>query len=304
MNHKQPSKYRIVSIDALRGFALFGILVVNIFVFHAPYAHYGPFYMQFPPEEMMVLQWMIALFAGKFMFLFAFLFGYGCWLQYQKYDDYFAFRSFWTRRMLILAGFGLLHVLLFSFGDILLPYALLGLLLPLCIRWKSWQIALLAVLVYAVPVYEFVARQQLGYEAIFMQSDYSLADYIHIYTQGSIWDRFQLRMYDYWSFRNEKLIMYIPKELGLFLAGILAGRAKLAEHLNTKKALIFVGIAATIMITWASFRSTFRGYMGEDMNILYSALFGSLTIFIEAIHGFLYVIAFWLLWKWNTFKIA
>ena len=187
MNHKQPTTYRIVSIDALRGFALFGILVVNIFVFHAPYAHYGPFYMQFPEEEMMILQLMIALFAGKFMFLFAFLFGYGCWLQYQKYENYFAFRSFWTRRMLILAGFGLLHVLLFSFGDILLPYALLGLLLPLCIRWKNWQIALLAVLVYAIPVYEFVARQQLGYEPIFMQSDYSLEDYIHIYTQGSIW---------------------------------------------------------------------------------------------------------------------
>ena len=97
--------------------------------------------------------------------------------------------------------------------------------------------------------------------------------------------------------------MYIPKELGLFLAGILAGRAKLAEQLNTKKALIFVGIALATVIGWLFLRSPFKAYLGEDMNILSSALFGSLTIFVEIIHGFLYIIGFWLLWKWNIFRL-
>lgn len=34
---------RIHSIDAMRGFALFGILVVNFLSFHSPYTHIDPF---------------------------------------------------------------------------------------------------------------------------------------------------------------------------------------------------------------------------------------------------------------------
>ncbi len=85
---------RIHQIDALRGFALFGILVVNIFVFHAPYAHYGPFYYQFEGLNLSVIEHTIFLFVGKFMFIYAFLFGYSFWMQYEKVEEKSVFRQF------------------------------------------------------------------------------------------------------------------------------------------------------------------------------------------------------------------
>ena len=73
-------KQRILEIDALRGLALFGILVVNIFVFHAPYAHYGAFYFQFEGLDKQIVENMIFFFGGKFMFIYAFLLDivFGC----------------------------------------------------------------------------------------------------------------------------------------------------------------------------------------------------------------------------------
>ncbi|MGB0431634.1 MAG: DUF418 domain-containing protein, partial [Bacteroidia bacterium] len=67
---------RIEEIDALRGFALFGILVVNLFVFHAPYSYYSEFYGAFTGIEASVVNLVITYFGGKFLFIFAFLFGY------------------------------------------------------------------------------------------------------------------------------------------------------------------------------------------------------------------------------------
>ena len=111
---------RIYQIDALRGFALLGILVVNIFVFHAPYSHYSAFYLTFEGVEAAVVETIVTFFAGKFMFIYAFLFGYSFWLQFEKKGQEQLFKAYWYRRMLILAGFGILHGILYVIGFFLL----------------------------------------------------------------------------------------------------------------------------------------------------------------------------------------
>lgn len=73
---------RITHIDAIRGFALFGILVVNILVFSSVY--YGSGFL--PPAGRtgldLVLAFMVsAVFELKFYLLFLFLFGYSVTLQ-------------------------------------------------------------------------------------------------------------------------------------------------------------------------------------------------------------------------------
>ena len=226
---------RIHQIDALRGFALFGILVVNIFVFHAPYPHYGEFYFQFAGTEIRVLENMFFFFAGKFMFIYAFLFGYSFWLQYEKAELKSNFKSYWNRRMLLLAAFGLLHILLLSFGDILLPYAILGLSLPFFARLSNKKVLLWSFLIYLIPVYEFVLRGFVEYPSIFMQPVVPLENYIEINGQGSFFEILRLRLQDYFSLKNEKLIVYIPKEISLFLIGRLAAKSKLASKLDIRQ---------------------------------------------------------------------
>lgn len=71
------------------------------------------------------------------MFIFAFLFGYGAELQFRKWGTVSLFNPYWYRRMSILALFGLVHIMFFWFGDILLPYAILGFSVPYWLKQKA-----------------------------------------------------------------------------------------------------------------------------------------------------------------------
>ena len=288
---------RLHQIDALRGFALFGILMVNIFVFHAPYAYYGQFYGQFTGTEKMVLDNMIFFFGGKFMFIYAFLFGYSFWLQYQKWQDKQAFRRFWNRRMWLLAGFGVLHILLLSFGDILLPYALLGLSLPFFARLRLRWILLSFLLIYLIPVYEFVLRGFFDFPSVFMQPVTELDSYIEINRQGSALEIFGLRLRDYFSLVSEKLVMYMPKEISLFLVGMLAGRAELANKIKVRHGLLFCVFAVLVVGGMYFYRPNLIAFFDYKNSVIQRTVLGLAIHFYEFMHGGLYIVGFFLLWK-------
>ncbi len=147
---------RLAQVDALRGFALFGILVVNIGVFASPFYGAGvpdPVYSR--PVDLAV-GWLIAwLFETKFYLLFSFLFGYSFTLQMAAAErGGAAFTPRFLRRLAGLAVLGGVHAVLFYQGDILVTYALLGLGLLLCrrmdprraLRVSLWLIVLAATL--------------------------------------------------------------------------------------------------------------------------------------------------------------
>ena len=121
----QHTKNRVHKIDALRGFALFGILFVNIFAYHVPWSHYSEFYASLSGNEKLYHEIMKFFFGDNFFFIFSFLFGYGFWMQYSKYQNK-SFNQYWAKRMTGLLGFGILHVVFLAYGDILIPYAILG----------------------------------------------------------------------------------------------------------------------------------------------------------------------------------
>jgi len=117
---------RDVLPDLLRGLALLGIVVVN-----APYL--GSSTIGFSPEavastvDAVAAFLVVALAQGKFFLLFSFLFGYS--LSYVLRDDRPDGRARFRRRLLVLAAFGVAHALLLFAGDILLTYAVLGVVL-------------------------------------------------------------------------------------------------------------------------------------------------------------------------------
>lgn len=136
---------RIATLDVLRGFALLGILLMNIEGFVGPL-----------DEAMTGLNPLLRgadrvadaavylLVQGKFYTLFALLFGMGFAVMAQRAEAARrAFGGFFVRRSAALLLIGVLHATLLWSGDILVSYALLAFMLlafrEAPTRWLPWM---------------------------------------------------------------------------------------------------------------------------------------------------------------------
>lgn len=122
---------RLVLVDALRGFALFGVLAANMRAFNLPLMLYDAPEKIFPSRPDVWVQALLDVFiSGKAYTLFAFLFGLGFAIQMTRSQARSPrFPWFYLRRLGALALFGSIHGFVIWDGDILLPYALAGFLL-------------------------------------------------------------------------------------------------------------------------------------------------------------------------------
>ncbi|HRQ65687.1 MAG TPA: DUF418 domain-containing protein [Xanthomonadaceae bacterium] len=126
---------RIEALDVLRGFALLGILLVNFEFFTRPIQ---AVVMGLDPELVGVDRMVgiaTQVFAqGKFYSLFSMLFGMGFAVMLARGVERGGFFMTYLRRILALLGIGLVHALLIWSGDILVSYALFGIVLLLFFR--------------------------------------------------------------------------------------------------------------------------------------------------------------------------
>jgi uncharacterized protein len=123
---------RFFAVDALRGFALLGILAMNIVHFAWPEVVYGNPLRGggFDGTDRAVWFFNHLFFAGKMMTLFSMLFGAGLVLMDQRAAKRGAsIRGVYYRRILWLLVIGLIHAYLIWSGDILVLYAECGLFL-------------------------------------------------------------------------------------------------------------------------------------------------------------------------------
>lgn len=122
-----PTK-RIDALDAIRGFALFGILFINAYAISHPG---GPpaFQSNATGLNKAVLFFLIFFIESKFFTLFSLLFGVGFSIQLSSAKQKGIASTFFLRRMSGLLLFGLVHIVLIWEGDILFIYAITGILL-------------------------------------------------------------------------------------------------------------------------------------------------------------------------------
>lgn len=144
---------RIELVDALRGFAVMAILLVhNVehFIFSV-YPENSPAWLA--TLDAGTLNVIFALFAGKAYAIFSILFGFTFYIQCENQrlaGKDFGYRFLW--RLVGLALLATLNAAFFPAGDVLMLYAVMGLILFVVRKWSDKAILILAVLFSLQPI--------------------------------------------------------------------------------------------------------------------------------------------------------
>lgn len=164
---------RIEVVDALRGFAVMAILLVHSlehFIFPVyPDPAAQPDWLNILDQG--VFSVIFSLFAGKSYAIFALLFGFTFFVQYNnqavKGKD-FGYRFLW--RMLLLTLFATLNAAFFPAGDVLLLFAIVGIFLFLVRKWSNKAVLITAIILLLQPIEWF------HYIASLINPEYTLPD--------------------------------------------------------------------------------------------------------------------------------
>jgi len=252
----RSSQKRQALPDQLRGFALLGIIVVNM-----PFlavSNIGIWELEFSNLSDKVVAFLIvALAQGKFYLLFAFLFGYSLTLILKSGSINSISKYF--RRLVGLALLGAGHAYLFFIGDILIGYALLGVVLVLFVS-RSTRTVLIASafsyligLAFLVLVF-FETRGNENSAGGFITNPTALDEAI----KGSFLDSVVGRA----NFLPEALLVQIVinwfPALSMFLLGLACGRVGLlsdpTKYIRIWRSCVivgvFVGLPAGVASAW------------------------------------------------------
>ena len=145
---------RIETLDAIRGFALLGIFIMNMPYFNTSFfagadgSHLWP---QWWDESAAIFRDVV--FGGKFNSMFSMLFAIGFTIQLERLLAREPQRAvaIYVRRIFWLLVFGILHACLFWTGDILHMYALLGFLLLALRRLPDRAVVILIIACLLYP---------------------------------------------------------------------------------------------------------------------------------------------------------
>ncbi len=144
---------RIDVVDALRGFAIMGILLVHSlehFIFPV-YPVNSPQWLQIIDEG--VLNIIFTLFAGKAYAIFAILFGFTFYIQHnnqKRRGGDFGYRFLW--RLVLLIAFATLNAAFFPAGDVLLLFVAVGPILFITRNWSNKAILITSIIFLLQPV--------------------------------------------------------------------------------------------------------------------------------------------------------
>ncbi len=260
---------RFESIDTLRGFALLGILVPNMVAFSWPMAAMtNPTIISDAPANELAHTITSTAFLGKFMFLFAMLFGSGVVMYARKFDhadDQGNYRTklrtgagLWYSRCSWLLLFGLIHAYFFWYGDILTYYAAAGLTLMWWTRRLNPKLQFFGgIALYYLGSVFMIAFSAFGYWAFSAghitvnELSADPAAEIAGYT-GTYIDAFKTRFFITLIMQITIGILFLPllwgimsMGMGLTRMGILTGERSLKFYVISAIILLGIGIPLT-----------------------------------------------------------
>jgi uncharacterized protein len=230
-----PVSQRVVLLDVLRGCAILGILLANITGFSG-YAFLSPqqdasLWASCADGE--ISQAMTALIEGKFYSLFSLLFGIGFAVILERCEQRGANPvRILSRRYFGLLAIGLIHSILIWYGDILVLYALLGLLLLAFRRLRVrallwWAIGLLLspIPLYALGLALQPATSDSGgppHALIESLNAFRSGGYVEIVSGNLTLSTF--------NWLRRLILMFYPRVFGMFLLGVALGRMRILQN--------------------------------------------------------------------------
>jgi uncharacterized protein len=217
-------KERIELLDIFRGFAVYGIFVVNIEAMNCTWANQGGFYDQFTSFfEKAVMHSHHLFFYSKFFPIFSLLFGIGLTLQVMKIKDKSSV-GFFFRRMGALFLFGILHIVFLWGGDILHLYAVLGIATLFFIDRSNKLLIGLSLLFLLFPFYDQLSSwifEVLSFNPEMFIQKYKPEEISALIKTGSYWKGAIFRLEEYVSLIPMVGFYILPMVFAMFLLGMV-----------------------------------------------------------------------------------
>ncbi|MFC4409520.1 DUF418 domain-containing protein [Chungangia koreensis] len=236
-----PLQERVIAIDMMRGFALLGIFIANMLLFHTPFYYIDPYSWFTVPADKEAFRWIDIFVQASFYPLFSMLFGYGLAMQHRKtVERGISFTPLAVRRLSVLLLFGMFHAFFVWSGDILITYAITGFalfgLLKLSAKWLTAIAAVLFGIGQAILVgLAFFVSKIPSFDMAYVDIT-KIESSIAAYANGSWGEIFVQRAGD-WFYANQPIIlplMILSTILPFTMIGAAAAKAKLIERTGEK----------------------------------------------------------------------
>ena len=293
---------RIEVVDALRGFALLGVLYANI-----PFGGNPPIVSAYDETLHFLYNFLIS---KKFISIFSMLFGFGFFIQFSRAQEKgIHFNSYFLKRMGLLFLIGCIHSFVLWNGDIIMSYAFGGVFLLLLRNWSVKKLMILAVIFNVLLTgATFIGNSALGW-AVY---DYDFAINTELALTPSYWEYVKMNWITspwvnflndmpltlFFTFGNMLIGMVLGK-IGFFTAdngfnrlktGFVVSGVLLGLPASYYFHLIMTGqLALDIPMLWVPF-AIIAGMLLQSL--AYITLFAALyrvVIFQKILSGFRYV---------------
>lgn len=314
---------RFLEMDALRGFAVMGILAINIAAFAQPEMAFVNPLVASHASDLDVASWAanFILFDGKMRGLFSLLFGASTALVIeraiaggQSAAKVHFFRMAW------LAVFGLIHFFFIWFGDILFLYAGAGCVLFLFRNWSAQRLLKWGVIAYALGAVFLMAGMGsmlfLLHQAGQANPPQEVLDELaEIYADlgtspemvaaetarylGSYAGILQHKLVEQWSMLLQNLILgpieTIPLMMigmGLYRNGFLLGQESRETYVRTCRLMMAIGLPFFILLVAIAYVQDFNIIWMMNLTMAWSMLprlfmiIGYVALFILIIQRF------------------
>lgn len=263
---------RSARIDALRGIAVFGILLVNVwsFIWGFESLRYGVLPATASIFDVLSIAFTAFFAEQKFYPIFAFLFGAGFVMVTrslkQKFGHWSDAERFYRRRLKWLLACGVVHGTAIWFGDILTVYAIAGFfvlagLTGARLRRVRNTLRVWLVIFFALLLGNFFLGMQMMSPAALQEQAINTVAAVEagrvVYTEGNLLSIGIQRIGDYLSVTTQSLFI-LPHIAVLFLLGVMSVRlgwlTQPTRHTTFWRRVQWIGFAIGIPfnLAWAT----------------------------------------------------